>query len=70
MCVHVFGNKPSPAVASYGLRKTVEHCSDLCGPDVKDFVWNNFYVDDGLISLSSPDDVIDLVKRSQTVLKS
>ena len=70
MCVHVFGNKPSPAVASYGLRKTVEHCSDLCGPDVKDFVWNNFYVDDGLISLSSPDDVIDLVKRSQSVLKS
>ena len=68
MCVHVFGN--SSAVASYGLRKTVEHCSDLCGPDVKDFVWNNFYVDDGLISLSSPDDVIDLVKRSQSVLKS
>jgi hypothetical protein len=46
MAVHVFGNTPSPAVSTYGLRKTVEH-SDA---DVKDFVDNNFYVDDGLVS--------------------
>ena len=26
MCVHVFGNSPSPAVATYGLRKTIENC--------------------------------------------
>ena len=26
MKVHVFGNRPSPAVATYGLRKTVEKC--------------------------------------------
>ena len=24
MCVHVFGNSPSPAIATYGLRKTVQ----------------------------------------------
>ncbi|XP_060064935.1 uncharacterized protein LOC132545277 [Ylistrum balloti] len=44
MTVHVFGNSPSPAIATYGLRKSVEH-ADL---DVNGFVDRNFYVDDGL----------------------
>jgi len=47
MAIHVLGNTPSPAVSTYGLCKTVEH-SDA---DVKDFVDNNFYVDDGLQGL-------------------
>ncbi|KAK3082438.1 hypothetical protein FSP39_009290 [Pinctada imbricata] len=61
MRVHVFGNTPSPAVATYGLRKTVEK-SDT---DVKDYVTKNFYVDDALISLPSADEAIDLMKRTQ-----
>ena len=65
MRVHVFGNSPSPAVATYGLRKTVEHSEQ----DVKNFVCNNFYVDDGIISLPDPKSAIDLMKRTQDVLQ-
>lgn len=46
MTVHVVGNRPSPAVATYWLRRCVAH-SD---PDVIDFVSNNFYVDERLLS--------------------
>lgn len=66
MTVHVFGNSSSPAVASYGLRRSVEHSDS----DIKDFVCRNFYVDDGLVSKSSPAEVIDLIQRTQTDLAS
>lgn len=65
MCVHVFGNSPSPAIATYGLRKTVEN-SEL---DVKKFVTNNFYVDDALTSLSTASEAVSLMKRTQSALK-
>lgn len=66
MCAHVFGNSPSPAVATYCLRKTVEDAEN----DVNAFVNDNFYVDDGLISLPNSDDAISLMKRTQGCLKS
>ena len=69
MCVHVFGNKPSPAVATYGLRKAVEPSADDVGADVGEFVRNNFYVDDGLISLPTPESAVSLMKRTQKTLK-
>ncbi|XP_069133223.1 uncharacterized protein [Argopecten irradians] len=50
MKVHTFGNAPSPAIATVGLRKSVEINKDRYGEDVYDFVNNNFYVDDGLNS--------------------
>ncbi|XP_063446815.1 uncharacterized protein LOC134726347 [Mytilus trossulus] len=64
MTVHVFGNSPSPAVVTYGLRK----CSNLTEPDVRDFIQRHFYVDDGLISLDSSQDMIDLLTRTQKTL--
>ncbi|XP_052089785.1 uncharacterized protein LOC127726448 [Mytilus californianus] len=64
MLVHVFGNSPSPAVATYGLRRTVQR-AEL---DVKDFVSNDFYVDDGLTSCATPEGVIDLVQRTKKTL--
>ncbi|XP_023930308.1 uncharacterized protein LOC106157407 [Lingula anatina] len=64
MRVHVFGNTPSPAVATYGLRKAVEHADE----DVKHFVTKNFYVDDALITGSDSESLTDLVKRTQKVL--
>ncbi|XP_062599851.1 uncharacterized protein LOC134261424 [Saccostrea cucullata] len=59
MRVHVFGNKPSPSVATYGLHRTALDARDSFGPDVTDFVLNHFYVDDGLISLPSVDQAVD-----------
>ena len=66
MCVHVFGNKPSPAVATYGLRKSIETQE----PSVQEFVHRNFYVDDGLASFSTPQEAIDVMNKTKNALKS
>ena len=66
MCVHVFGNSPSPAVATYGLRRTVAD-SD---PDVIKFVNKDFYVDDALTSLPSVKEAVDLLKQTQKDLQT
>ena len=66
MCVHVFGNSPSPAVATYGLRRTVAD-SD---PDVIKFVNKDYYVDDALTSLPSVKEAVDLLKQTQKDLQT
>lgn len=66
MCVHVFGNSPSPAIATYGLRQSVQN-SDV---DVKTFVNKDFYVDDALTSLPTAQQAISLMKRTQADLHS
>ena len=55
MKVHVFGNSPSTAVATFGLRKTAEVAEATVGYDVKSYVERNFYVDDALLSHTSVD---------------
>lgn len=50
MRVHVFGNSPLPAVAIFGLRRVAQ---------------SHFHVDDGLISLPTEAEAIDLLKRTQ-----
>ncbi|XP_066448142.1 uncharacterized protein [Eleutherodactylus coqui] len=68
MKVHVFGNSPSPAVAIYGLKRSAREGEEEYGQDVRQFVERDFYVDDGLKSLPSPDAAIDLLKRTQSML--
>ena len=65
MCVHVFGNSPSPAIATYGLRKSVENADE----DVKLFVNRDFYVDDALTSLPTISEAVSLMKRTQRALE-
>lgn len=69
MTVHLFGNSPSPAVACYFLKKTAHESELKYGSDVKTFICDHFYVDDGLISLPSSDETIDLVSRAKEALK-
>lgn len=71
MRVHVFGNSPSPAVATLGLRKSAcdkeehdESCSDVCK-----FIQDNFYVDDGLLSMPDEDSAVKVIKDAQETLK-
>lgn len=67
MRVHVFGNSPSPAVATYCMRSAVcDHdidsgeCDSVCN-----YVRHNFYVDDGLVSKDDEDELVDLIKQTQ-----
>ena len=68
MNVHLFGNGPSPAVATFGLRKTVNHGGEEYTRGVKEFVNRNFYVDDGWTSVPNVQEAIDLIEETQTAL--
>ena len=70
MNVHLFGNGPSPAVATFGLRKTAVEGEEKYGEEVKDFVHRNFYVDDGLASFPTAEEAIKLVTSAQNALAS
>ncbi|XP_033733157.1 uncharacterized protein LOC117322392 [Pecten maximus] len=65
MTAHVFGNSPSPAVATYGLRKAAENSDE----DIRNFVTQNFYVDDGLASAPNVTTAVSLIKRTQRCLQ-
>ncbi|XP_064478526.1 uncharacterized protein LOC135391887 [Ornithodoros turicata] len=69
MCVHAFGNTCSPAIATYGLRRTAQEGEQDFGADVRHFIERDFYVDDGLKSLPTEEEAIDLLKRTQHMLK-
>ncbi len=68
MKVHVFGNSPSPAVAVYCMRRAALQGENDHGSDAKHFVVRNFYVDDGLTSVSTPEEAIDLFRNTQKML--
>ena len=68
MIVHLFGNTCSPAIATFGLRKTAEDGEESFGRLAKEFVHNNFYVDDGLTSCSNLQEVAKLVRNIQAML--
>ena len=68
MNVHLFGNGPSPAVATFGLRKTAIDGEEEFGENAAEFVHRNFYVDDGLASRPTVKEAIDLVTATQAML--
>ena len=66
MNVHLFGATSSPSCAIYGLRKlATDHSEEY--PKAADFIHNNFYVDDGLVSLSTPKEVIQLMNDAKAL---
>ncbi|KAJ8369941.1 hypothetical protein SKAU_G00099690 [Synaphobranchus kaupii] len=68
MKVHVFGNSPSPAVAIYGLRRAAQEGAQEHGADTQQFIERHLYIDDGLLSLPTATEAIDLLRRTQVLL--
>ncbi|XP_057699895.1 uncharacterized protein LOC130920590 [Corythoichthys intestinalis] len=68
MKVHVFGNRPSPSVAIYGLRKAAGVGETEYGKEASQFVIRNFYVDDGLVSLPTELEAITLLQNTPKML--
>ncbi|XP_067934975.1 uncharacterized protein [Watersipora subatra] len=69
MTVHLFGARSSPACATYGLRYLADQYK-LHSPDhflPHHFIHHDFYVDDGLASVSSETEAINLVKQTQSL---
>lgn len=69
MTVHVFGNSPSPAVATYGLRRASED-QEKRDNTTKHLVERHLYVDDRLVSLPSSTEVISVIQKAQETLAS
>ncbi|KAK7889072.1 hypothetical protein WMY93_024632 [Mugilogobius chulae] len=68
MRVHVFGNSPSPAVATYCLRRAAISGEREYGSDTRHFVEREFYVDDGLVSTPTEQEAITLLQKTQASL--
>ena len=68
MTVHLFGNTCSPAISTFVLRKTAEDAEESFGKLAKEFEHNDFYVNDRLTSCSNLQEVVELVRNTQTIL--
>ena len=68
MKVHLFGASSSPSCATYGLRHAAKQCQadETVG---RDFILNNFYVDDGLISTDTAEEAIQLYHQATAILQ-
>ena len=69
MTVHLFGATSSPGCANFALKKVASDYEEQCGSEAAKFVKKNFYVDDGLKSVSSPELAISLMKNSTKLCK-
>lgn len=69
MTVHLFGKADSPCVAAWALKKTATDHGHEFGKEVSEAVKRNFYVDDCLVSASTPDQAIELVQDLTKLLK-
>lgn len=68
MKVHLFGAASSPGYANFGLTYLAQQRRSRF-PVVAAFVENNFYVDDGLISVPTTKDTTKLITETQKLCK-
>ncbi|KAK6167131.1 hypothetical protein SNE40_021229 [Patella caerulea] len=68
MSAHLFGAASSPGCANYGLKRAAKDFEEEFGSCVADFVRNNFYVDDGLLSVDSEREAIEIADKSKKLL--
>lgn len=66
----MFGNGPSPTIATFCLRKTADDGEEKYGKATRDFVHRNFYVDVALTSCLTESETIKLVRNAQAMLAS
>ncbi|XP_039907300.1 uncharacterized protein LOC120746094 [Simochromis diagramma] len=68
MAVHLFGAASSPGCTNFGLKHLArQHQTDY--PLASAFVEKNFYVDDGLASVSSVEEAKELIIQSQELCR-
>ena len=67
MTVHLFCATSSPGCANFALKRTEGDYEGQYGTEAANFVMNNFYVDDGLKSVSTPEAAISLIKKTKSL---
>ena len=66
MTVHLFGASSSPAVATYGLR-FLANIHDADYPAAAQFIRRDFYVDDGITSVSNTNEGKSLIQDARRI---
>ena len=66
--VHIFGNKPSPAIATFALKYTTLHPDAQSKSEACNFIRDNFYVDDALYSCDSTQNAVQVLKDARDIL--
>ena len=64
MTVHLFGSTSSPGCANLALRTAADDDIKEFGVEAASFIKENFYVDDGLKSVPTVPEAIELIKNS------
>ncbi|KAL3975616.1 lysophosphatidylglycerol acyltransferase 1 [Sarotherodon galilaeus] len=65
MKVHLFGAASSPGCANYGLKHLAAEGEGSFDEETIKFIKTNFYVDDGLASVDTEDQAIQLVNKAR-----
>ena len=65
MTVHLFGAASSPGCCNFALKTTTDDNEECLGPLPAEFLRRNFYVDDGLKSLPTVEDAVELIKKAK-----
>ena len=66
--VHIFGNKSSPAIATYGLRYTTKDPEVSHLVKARNFILTNVYVDDGMGSADTVEEAIQILVEAREIL--
>ena len=67
MTVHLFGATSSPGCANFALKKLASDYKKEYSDDVCQFIRDNFYVDDGLVSCSTVEQAISLISGARNL---
>ena len=67
MTVHLFGATSSPGCANFGLKKIACDNQHSFGKAAADFIHNDFYVDDGVKSLATVPEAIELITNTKSM---
>lgn len=67
MKVHLFGATFSPGCSNFGFKRMAEDSENEYGQEDVNFICRDFYVDDGLKSLQTVEEAIDLVDKSRAM---
>lgn len=70
MTVHLFGATSSPGCAAFGLRQAAKDHVEPTNPvslRAAEFIRQNFYVDDGILSVSTSEEAVAVIKEAQRI---
>ena len=65
MNVHLFGAASSPGCSNFGLKQIATDNADEFGQEAAEFIHKDFYVDDGLKSVATEEEAIDLIVKTK-----